>query len=343
MPLSDLIVAGCGTAATALTYYFYNGKYRSIEQIKDAPTYKIDANLKSIVGDAQNNTIPYVTIQGEAKSLFQPIKSQYVAGMVGLIQTLILKEHKTEWSKATRLWHDTSRHIRNTSRHVPFCIEGEDTGSVTVDDPLEASGLDLDTVYDQFQPVESSLGESIVNWASGEKTKGYEEIEKLLPVGTVLTGLGKLSLEHGEVKLGPPTGGEEYILSRLSKSQIIKDMDSKLRISRVLFYVFGTTTVAFILYYIWKTVKKYRTNRAMRRQFELIRRNRQEAQRNGNGSGEENPNAEVCVICLNNPREVVILNCGHICACAECATALQPPQCPICRQRITRTVPVFHA
>ncbi|KAJ1660999.1 E3 ubiquitin-protein ligase mgrn1 [Dispira simplex] len=47
----------------------------------------------------------------------------------------------------------------------------------------------------------------------------------------------------------------------------------------------------------------------------------------------ENEYARECVICLTNPRTVVLLPCRHMCACLPCAEALeaQSRQCPVCR------------
>jgi hypothetical protein len=53
------------------------------------------------------------------------------------------------------------------------------------------------------------------------------------------------------------------------------------------------------------------------------------------------PKAETCVICLDAPRETVFLECGHMVACRQCATLVS--DCPICRQKIVRVIPVFKA
>ena len=37
-----------------------------------------------------------------------------------------------------------------------------------------------------------------------------------------------------------------------------------------------------------------------------------------------------CVVCLDNPREVVVVACGHMTLCRACAAAMT--SCPICRQ-----------
>lgn len=59
------------------------------------------------------------------------------------------------------------------------------------------------------------------------------------------------------------------------------------------------------------------------------------------GSSAPAPKVETCVICLDAPRETVFLECGHMVACRQCATLVQ--DCPICRQRIVRVIPVFKA
>lgn len=42
---------------------------------------------------------------------------------------------------------------------------------------------------------------------------------------------------------------------------------------------------------------------------------------------------QTCTVCLVNPREVILLNCGHVCVCADCCVKLGK-KCPICREII---------
>eukprot|EP00397_Hematodinium_sp_SG-2012_P056716 GEMP01070256.1.p1 GENE.GEMP01070256.1~~GEMP01070256.1.p1 ORF type:complete len:228 (+),score=11.36 GEMP01070256.1:488-1171(+) len=45
-----------------------------------------------------------------------------------------------------------------------------------------------------------------------------------------------------------------------------------------------------------------------------------------------------CVICLTNPKEVVILHCRHVCLCQACSTITSSTwsyQCPVCRGRVS--------
>ena len=42
------------------------------------------------------------------------------------------------------------------------------------------------------------------------------------------------------------------------------------------------------------------------------------------------PPENICCICMENPREMVYINCGHLCACVKCERRIDD-KCPICR------------
>jgi len=48
-----------------------------------------------------------------------------------------------------------------------------------------------------------------------------------------------------------------------------------------------------------------------------------------------------CIVCMDAPFETVFLECGHLACCASCSEKLK--LCPICRNTITRVVPIFRA
>ena len=51
-----------------------------------------------------------------------------------------------------------------------------------------------------------------------------------------------------------------------------------------------------------------------------------------------------CILCIENKRECVFLDCGHICVCVDCLKSLPfPKTCPICRCKIVQTVLLFSA
>ena len=55
--------------------------------------------------------------------------------------------------------------------------------------------------------------------------------------------------------------------------------------------------------------------------------------------------AQTCIICLSEQREVILMDCGHVCVCAGCAMEIMQTraQCPICRAPIDRVAPAYIA
>ncbi|KAI9182997.1 hypothetical protein H9P43_003913 [Blastocladiella emersonii ATCC 22665] len=51
--------------------------------------------------------------------------------------------------------------------------------------------------------------------------------------------------------------------------------------------------------------------------------------------------SQECKVCMENPIDCVLLECGHVGVCSECANQMH--DCPFCRERITRVVHTFHA
>lgn len=58
--------------------------------------------------------------------------------------------------------------------------------------------------------------------------------------------------------------------------------------------------------------------------------------------GEVEDDGKECIICLTNNKNTIMMPCGHLCVCDECAIpiAKSTKQCPVCRAPITSTVPV---
>ena len=49
----------------------------------------------------------------------------------------------------------------------------------------------------------------------------------------------------------------------------------------------------------------------------------------------------VCVICRENPKSVLLMNCRHLCVCSECGHLSVLVHCPLCREIITERINVF--
>lgn len=51
--------------------------------------------------------------------------------------------------------------------------------------------------------------------------------------------------------------------------------------------------------------------------------------------------ARVCVICKENPKSVLFLNCRHLCVCNECGHLEILVHCPLCRMEIREKINVY--
>ena len=50
---------------------------------------------------------------------------------------------------------------------------------------------------------------------------------------------------------------------------------------------------------------------------------------------------QLCVICCDLPKAVVLMPCRHLCLCEPCSKNKKVKQCPICRKQISDRISVF--
>lgn len=218
---------------------------------------------------------------------------------------------------------------------VPFSLNNANH-RVIVDEPLQATGLDYTQIYNKYEPVHSSsISANIVEWATGEKVKGIQTVEEGLLEGTTLTAVGKVTLRNGLFKIKVPEN-HEYILSKMTLKGIIQEKTSSTRTWK--YVTFGFTIVGGAFMLIWL----FRRRQWLSRLYTNTRTNRPAfPEDDRNYEFGENAQEMYCVICLTNRRNVVILNCGHVCVCRSCASQID--SCPICRGVIERLVPIYQS
>jgi hypothetical protein len=49
----------------------------------------------------------------------------------------------------------------------------------------------------------------------------------------------------------------------------------------------------------------------------------------------------LCVICMDNQRNILLDSCHHVCMCNKCYDKLQVKSCPICKKNIDKIIPVY--
>lgn len=63
----------------------------------------------------------------------------------------------------------------------------------------------------------------------------------------------------------------------------------------------------------------------------------QEEKKSSSGPNDHDPNQ--CCICLQSPREIAFVPCGHTLCCQDCSRKVK--ECPVCRKKIFRRLKIF--
>ncbi|NWR45567.1 MUL1 ligase, partial [Regulus satrapa] len=328
----------------ALLYSVYRQKARVARGLQGARKVRLDGDLRAGLLEAPGRCVPYAVIEGVVRSVKETLSSQFVESCKGVVQRLTLQEHKMVWNRTTHLWNDYEKIIHQRTNTTPFELvpaqAAAAAAAVRVMKPLEAAELSLETVYEKFHPSVQSFTDVIGHYISGERPKGIQETEQMLKVGTALTGVGELVLDNATIKLQPPKQGMPYYLSSLDFDSLLQKQESNARFWKILTVVFGFATCAVFFFLLRKQYRHHRERQHLRQMQEEFRQ-AQERLSSAEG-GELLKNA--CVVCLSSTKSCVFLECGHVCSCHECYQALpEPKKCPICRQSITRVVPLYNS
>lgn len=218
---------------------------------------------------------------------------------------------------------------------VPFLLASpgpEAATQVSVDSPLQAVCLPLEMVYERFQQPSHGFRDLLGQYLIGEKPKGILETEEMLRVGAGLTGIGELSLHpDGSLHLQPPAQGGEFFLCLGDWQTVRSELESASGLWKGAALLCAAAGLAVLLHALCRA---YRRSRPRQRQ--------QDKEPDGEEDGDRAPE-DSCVVCLSQPRECVLLGCGHICCCFRCFQALPTRLCPICRGPIDRVVPLYQA
>ncbi|XP_075221041.1 mitochondrial E3 ubiquitin protein ligase 1-like isoform X1 [Lycorma delicatula] len=257
--------------------------------------------------------------------------------------SLFLQAYQTmslDWSCPLFLnfMSDSKHLVQEVTNTVPFGLK-QDKYVVEVVDVRDCYILDLETVAAKFEPTRLGTLDSIIGFFNGVRQRGIETTEEMLKEGTILTGIGELTVVNGVKTLGPPSDGSGYILTVTPVSSIIKRLKGEQATMRLLLFLFGTIGIVLFglmvrrgyKYYVYKMNEIERKKR-----LEEIRRERRTAARDNEELREE----QRCVVCRNNPREIILLPCGHLCLCEDCSDNISN-KCPICRASISSKAAVF--
>nr|XP_025950653.1 mitochondrial ubiquitin ligase activator of nfkb 1-A-like [Dromaius novaehollandiae] len=331
----ELLCLGSSIAFSGLFYYLYRKKARVAARIQEAPKLQVDDDLPALVSAADGRCLSYVALEGIVLPAKAALSSHYQEDMQGVIQKLLLKEHRLIWNSLARNWSESERVLSEQVYTVPFLLASPDAEAVTqvsVESPLRAVHLPLEMVYERFQQPAHGFRDLLGHYLSGEKPKGILETEEMLRVGAGLTGIGELALHpDGSLHLQPPDRGGEYFLCLGDWQTVLAELESASRLWKGAAVLCTVAGVAVLLHALCRAYRHIR-----------LKQKPEDKEPDSEEAGDVGLE-DSCVVCLTRPRECVLLGCGHICCCFRCFQALPTRLCPICRGPIDRVVPLYQA
>ncbi|KAF7662714.1 hypothetical protein LDENG_00227590 [Lucifuga dentata] len=346
----EAVCVGVSFAISGICYYVYKKKQRTIDKLNDAPHLSLDGKLKDILNVTPGKCLQYAVIEGAVQPIGVPLRSHFQEESIGVMQKFTVREHKLVWNGFVRTWTDSERILYETVSSVPFTLVGSDEARVRVLGPLEASGLHMEVTHEKFHQATYKFTDILDQYLHGEKSKGQMETEEMIKVGCTLTGVGELILDKDHnMALCPPSDGSQYFLSTVDFDTLRAVQQKEAGSWKVLALVFALAGAAVLLWVSRRYYFKLKIHWEQERQKREFERLRGEVSRlrsaitSSETLQDDGLVENACVICLSQKRDCVLLNCGHVCCCISCYRALPQPTCPICRQTISRVVPVFQA
>ncbi|XP_072543202.1 mitochondrial ubiquitin ligase activator of nfkb 1-A [Salminus brasiliensis] len=260
--LSPLTLIGVGAsfAFSSVFYTHYQQKKLEIEKLKEIPSFQVNQHLLKILNASSEKRLHYVAVEGVVQPVGEPLASQYVPRLFGVVQKVTTQEH---WKVLNYLgsWVSKTMNAKESSKAVPFQLVQQgsymDALSVRVESPLESKGDYLEQVHRRFRKAEEGLLETVVQAVSGEKLTAREEREELLRVGTVLTGFGEVVLEpSGSMRLQPPRDGRTFILLPGDHRSFIRRHENTAGMWKGLTALFGITGSTLLAAFVYGALHK---------------------------------------------------------------------------------------
>ncbi|XP_055619044.1 mitochondrial E3 ubiquitin protein ligase 1 [Toxorhynchites rutilus septentrionalis] len=312
-------------------YYYFKKISKSL---KNAPQLTIDESLRDKLKQSDGK-IRYGVIRGTVTPIGTPLKSVMTPSVTGVLQVMKLNEHRVARGFAG-FWAEQRKLIHISFNEVPFCLTNGKLG-VEVVDGLSAEILDMDTVYDNYEPSSLSLFDHIFGFFSGVRQKGMQTTEEILRNGSFITAVGELELDGNSIRLQPSPVAPMF-LTTATKSTLLKKFEEAKNSMLFKVIVCGTISavlVGLITRKIYKRKKMEWDEQALRDKLEKSRAQRRALARQQVFSDDQR-----CVVCVDNPKEVICLPCGHVCLCENCAVKIKL-NCPVCRSKIESKAAAF--
>lgn len=337
--VGELITLGIDSVIFGICLKQYLYCKDAIAAVKTTDFYEVGASLEEVVANHPDGKIGYVAIRGTVKALGKPLRSINKNDIIGVVQKLSIKEHVVARTTAG-FWSNQERTMQKVYNTVPFVLQNG-RYKVEVLDALSADILDMDVISDYFEPNVPSFSDHLWGFFTGVRQRGLQSTEEMLREGVVITGIGELSStmnKQNSLTLQPPTDGSPFYLTTMSITSLLRKLDERKRTYKWLCLIFGTIAVVLtgvVVRRYWKTRQERRSAEELRESLAASRRQRRQYVRDSDLREDQ-----LCVVCRTNPREIILLPCGHVCLCEDCADGIIN-HCPICRAKITQKTAAY--
>lgn len=340
--LFDGIILGFDAIAFGLVYHSYRFKKSAIKSIENVQFVEVDQKLVDHVASEPSKKLDYVLVRGKVIALSSPIRSINAWNTYGVVQKLTTREHL-----ATRhnfgFWLDRERTIQEVCNSIPFALRSGNV-DIEVADALSAHYLDLETISDVYEPTSGSFWDHIWGFFTGVRPQGLQKTEEMVREGALLTGIGELALSEDQatLRLQPPQEGLPFFLTSLPLNTLSKRLEGEKQTLKYMSIFFGLIGVGIMGYMAHRWYKNRLAKKLEEEERLRLEKSRKARRQQARGSNHVYTESELCVVCRENPKEIVLLPCGHVCICEDCSVDV-PNLCPVCRAQIQSRNPAYIA
>lgn len=301
----------------------------------------VEVNLgKGLVKTLQKspgNRLDYAVIRGTVVPVGSPMTSVMSPSVTGVLQVMKLYEHRVSKGMAG-FWTEHSKLLHMSVNEVPFYLKN-DGAKVEVLDAFSSHILDMDVVYDNYEPSRLSFFDHIFGFLTGVSQRGHQTTEEVLREGSYITAIGEIELAEAGLRIQPSKVGPMF-LTTATKSTVLRRLQeakSSTLIRIILCSAVGAVLIGLIARKVLRKRLEEKEERMFRESMDKSRKERRSKQRVETLTDEQR-----CVVCVNNPKEVIVLPCGHVCLCEDCAVEIKSA-CPVCRGNIKSKAPAYYS
>lgn len=337
--LGEIFALGIDAAVFGICLKQYISYKSAVQAVKNVELHDVSPSLKDLVDKTPNGKIDYIAIRGNVKPLGESLQSINKKDVTGVIQKLSVREHLVARTSAG-YWSNQERTIQKVYNVVPFVLQ-KGWHSVEILDPLSADILDLDVISDRFEPSVPSFVDHIWGFFIGVRQRGIQSTEKMLRADSIVTAIGELTkpgTKSGNLTLQSPLNGSPFYITSMSITALIRTLDDRKKMYRIFCIISGLLGLilgGIITRRYWKNKREQRLAEELRKSLEASRQERRQRVRDRDLREDQ-----ICVVCKENAREIILLPCGHVCICEDCSVSINNT-CPVCRTHITQKAAAY--